>query len=220
MKKHEHHTQGSFVQLLDGRGQFNPCQVWFQEEEMVNQELVGNVPAFLFGEQHQVWQEVTMGDKLEPGKSKSRHRQRLANVEGSPKHAQNAKSDVFKGWIGFVDIHNQIHQQSKPGSLVPSCTARLLLEMPHHGAHDRSENFVQNSETLGSHKFGRASTVHVTEQNDQQARIHVNKTMVQILGTISASGCPRLENSVNDDKGGQTQEPFSMFFDLAYTNLL
>ena len=47
MKKHQKDAESALVKFLDRRGHFSASDVGLQEEEMVNEKLMGDVPPFL-----------------------------------------------------------------------------------------------------------------------------------------------------------------------------
>lgn len=67
MHKHQDHTEGSIVILLDRVRELDLAQMGLKKEEEVNQKLVHDAPSFLVLGEEEVRKEHPVGDKLEPG---------------------------------------------------------------------------------------------------------------------------------------------------------
>mmetsp|Transcript_17518 Transcript_17518/g.50127 ORF Transcript_17518/g.50127 Transcript_17518/m.50127 type:complete len:99 (-) Transcript_17518:5486-5782(-) len=93
MKKNNEDAERALVEFLDCIGELVLAKVGLQEEEEINQKLVGNLPALLALQEQEVRQEHAMGDQLEPAKGEFWNDKRLYHVESAAKLLQNRKGD-------------------------------------------------------------------------------------------------------------------------------
>lgn len=66
MEKHQKDAKSPLVKFLYGRDHFSALDMRLKEQEMINKELMSNVPTLLSFNQQKVRKEVAMRDELEP----------------------------------------------------------------------------------------------------------------------------------------------------------
>jgi hypothetical protein len=71
MEKHEEHAQRSFVQLFNCGRHFRVSKAGFEKKELVDEQLMRNIPPFLPLLQKEIGKEKSIRNQLEPRESKA-----------------------------------------------------------------------------------------------------------------------------------------------------
>ena len=90
-EEEELERHGAFVKLLDRWRQSNVAQIWLQEQQHVNEQLVNDTESLSSVQQQETWEEGTVQHQLEPSKSKPRNHKWLNDTESCAETAKDSR---------------------------------------------------------------------------------------------------------------------------------
>jgi hypothetical protein len=97
----------AFIKLLD-RHSLRPSQIWFEEEVMIDQELVSGTPSFLW--KSKGWEEMAVRDQLRQARQ-IRHNKGLTGMDGTktlriPSRSAQTSFGLFQSITRFMISRN------------------------------------------------------------------------------------------------------------------